>query len=195
MSSLHPTVQEEVTEPHATLWCEPNERASRLSTRSVGGSEVTLQDYGSLGEIIGAIATVLTLAYLAFQIRQNNRLLDASVAQAHVESDNTLSLLLAYEQDVARIWYAGTRDRAGLSEPDRQRFDPLIKVCFNNNINDQAYGTLREEELRWLVAQRGVRDWWLEYGALFPIEFQALVEQFSGGELAGARHDAASDSA
>jgi hypothetical protein len=45
---------------------------------------VTIQDLGSIGELIAAIATVATLVYLAIQIRQNtvsNR--DASVRSTH----------------------------------------------------------------------------------------------------------------
>jgi hypothetical protein len=32
---------------------------------------VTIQDIGSIGELVAALATVATLAYLALQIRQN----------------------------------------------------------------------------------------------------------------------------
>ena len=38
---------------------------------SVGRQEVTIQDLGSLGELIAAVATIVTLAYLAVQIRSN----------------------------------------------------------------------------------------------------------------------------
>jgi len=34
-------------------------------------TEITIQDLGSIGELIAAIATIATLAYLAIQIRQN----------------------------------------------------------------------------------------------------------------------------
>ncbi len=36
----------------------------------------TIQDYGALGELVGAIVVVITLVYLAFQIRQNTRQLE-----------------------------------------------------------------------------------------------------------------------
>ena len=35
--------------------------------------EMTIQDLGSIGELIAAIATIFTLVYLAFQINQNTR--------------------------------------------------------------------------------------------------------------------------
>jgi hypothetical protein len=36
---------------------------------------ITLEQLGSIGELIAAIATVATLAYLALQIRQNTHVL------------------------------------------------------------------------------------------------------------------------
>ena len=36
---------------------------------------MSIQDLGSIGELIAALATVATLAYLAVQIRQNTRAL------------------------------------------------------------------------------------------------------------------------
>ena len=46
---------------------------------------MTIDQLGSIGEIVGAIATVPTLAYLAVQILQNNRLMAASVADSYPE--------------------------------------------------------------------------------------------------------------
>ena len=43
---------------------------------------MTIQDWGALGEIIGALAVVASLVYLAVQIRQNSRQL-AHSARAH----------------------------------------------------------------------------------------------------------------
>jgi hypothetical protein len=43
---------------------------------------VTIQDYGAIGEIVGAVATVAALLYLTFQARQNSQLLRGSMAQA-----------------------------------------------------------------------------------------------------------------
>jgi hypothetical protein len=52
--------------------CDGAERLIR------GTAEVTIQDLGSLGEFVAAIATVATLLYLAIQIRQSNALLLSS---------------------------------------------------------------------------------------------------------------------
>lgn len=43
---------------------------------------MTIQDLGSIGELVAAIATIATLAYLAVQVRQNTRSLRSSAFQA-----------------------------------------------------------------------------------------------------------------
>ena len=32
---------------------------------------MTIQDWGAIGEIVGGLAVIVTLGYLAFQLRQN----------------------------------------------------------------------------------------------------------------------------
>ncbi len=56
---------------------------------------MTLQDSGSLGELVGAIATVATLAYLAVQIRSNTHAVRSSAAQSVHESFATWYRMLA----------------------------------------------------------------------------------------------------
>ena len=48
--------------------------------------QMTIQDLGSIGELVAAIATIATLAYLAIQIRQNTHTVRAAATTAHIES-------------------------------------------------------------------------------------------------------------
>ena len=50
---------------------------------------MNIQDIGAIGEVVGAIAVVVTLIYLATQIRQNNQLLRSGSRQALVTNDVT----------------------------------------------------------------------------------------------------------
>jgi hypothetical protein len=50
---------------------------------------MNIQDLGAIGEIVGAIAVVATLVYLATQIRQNNELLRSGSRQALISNDVT----------------------------------------------------------------------------------------------------------
>ncbi len=64
---------------------------------------MTLQDLGNLGEFIGAIAVVITLVYLAAQIRQNTRALHSSSYSQAAEQLWLVNLAIAQDGDLARI--------------------------------------------------------------------------------------------
>ena len=57
---------------------------------------MTLQDLGSIGELIGAVATVATLAYLALQIRSNSKITRSAALQATLDGgrDHTIQPIL-----------------------------------------------------------------------------------------------------
>ena len=63
---------------------------------------MTLSDLGSLGEFVGSIAVVLSLIYLAFQIRQNTKSIRASTHHGMVESSNSLAFRFT-EADATQI--------------------------------------------------------------------------------------------
>jgi hypothetical protein len=63
----------------------------------LGGGSVTIQDLGSIGDFVGGIGVVVTLAFLIFQIRQNtaqlrqqNKLSAVSAARASREGLNEI---------------------------------------------------------------------------------------------------------
>ena len=58
---------------------------------------VTLQDLGSLGEFIAAIATLATLIYLALQIRQNT--LESQAASRNLVSQSLVDFAYHVSRD------------------------------------------------------------------------------------------------
>jgi hypothetical protein len=93
------------------------------------------------GEFIGGVAVVVSLIYLASQIRQNSKLLRASTASATIAAFNDASGLMAQDSEFARIFWDGMLDRSSLAEADRRRFDPLAAMLFNQwNQEHQFFG-------------------------------------------------------
>jgi hypothetical protein len=125
------------------------------------------------GEFIGGIAVVVSLVYLAGQIRQNSRLLRASGGTAAAQSIQGFSTTVAQDEDVARLYWDGLRDRATLSESDRRRFDMLLAI-FASSIQQQlslARDGLMDTDIwdsqvrsyRWVLGHSGALQWWDEY--------------------------------
>ncbi len=138
------------------------------------------------GEFLGGIAVVASLIYLASQIRQNSRLLDASIADTRLRSVNETATLMVQDAEVSRIFWDGIADRSSLSEADRRRFDPLLSILFIGNRENYKYyrdGMISretwdgyEQGLRWQLQQPGVREWWREWNRVLPSEFRDFVE-------------------
>jgi len=86
------------------------------------GSAMTIQDLGSIGEVVGAAATVATLIYLAIQIRAHTSAVKSAAAQSVHEAFAEWYRMLAADADLAQITTNGLRDYASLSETERARF-------------------------------------------------------------------------
>ena len=56
---------------------------------------MSIQDIGSIGELVGALAVIISLIYLATQIRQNTRAVRIQITQAIMESSNRIGDALA----------------------------------------------------------------------------------------------------
>jgi hypothetical protein len=138
------------------------------------------------GEFLGGVAVVVSLIYLASQIRQNSKLLRASTASATAEGNRATPSLIAQDPEVARIFWAGLRDRASMSEVDRQRFDAMLAM--NVNTWNQQYDFARDGLIgtsawnniermgRWFLQQPGGRQWWAEWRFGYEAEFTDFVD-------------------
>jgi hypothetical protein len=147
---------------------------------------VTIQDLGSIGELVGAIATVATLAYLALQIRGGAIAVRATAAQSAHESFATWYRMLAADAGLSELMTNGLRDYSSLSETERARFvsaSMAILLCTQDAFIKWREGTLAPDLWSgWefvtmnLVKAPGGRVLWRERGYMFGAEFRNHVE-------------------
>ncbi len=83
---------------------------------------MSLSDLANIGQVIGAIAVVISLVYVALQIRQNTNAVRSATAQTVHEHFANWYHLVAADAELARITASGLRDYASLSEQERTRF-------------------------------------------------------------------------
>lgn len=142
---------------------------------------------GSIGEIIGALAVLFTLAYLALQVRQNTNATRAASHHVVTDAMNQLNLSLAKDQAVAEIWLAGMSDRSSLNEVKRERFDALIRaymhVCdtmyYHAELGAGDNGLWKAEEryLALILSSAGGKAWFEENASSISSGFHsALVD-------------------
>ena len=81
---------------------------------------MTLQDLGNIGEFVAAIATLVTLVYLALQIRQNTRALQGTSHDSSVNRMQAWHLALATDPDLGSIQIRASRGEE-LTDEERDR--------------------------------------------------------------------------
>jgi hypothetical protein len=133
---------------------------------------------GAVAEAIGALAVVLTLIYLSVQMRQNSKLLQASLATATRESTNQVTGLLASDREALRVFYAGVSGRAALDELDKQHFDAIVSLYLEALL--QSYQQDWDDGLQradWMLKQPGLQEFWNEYSGLYESGFRAYISE------------------
>ena len=139
------------------------------------------------GEFLGGIAVVVSLVYLASQIRQNSKLLRASSASVTQQSTAGPNSMIVADPDLSRIWWDGMADRATLSESDLRRFDPLLGMQMNGfqqHFRLSRDGIISSEiwddmvqGYRWNLRNPGFLQWWHQYaGDIYIGEFREFMD-------------------
>jgi hypothetical protein len=93
---------------------------------------VTLNELGSLGEFISGLAVVVTLVYLAIQIRHNTRAVRSSMHQDMIESTLRIAESVSDNPDVGRIVLKADEDYDSLTTEERIRFEAYAERVFGN---------------------------------------------------------------
>jgi len=65
---------------------------------------------GAVGEIVGALAVFLTLAYLAIQIRQNTRAVQSSAIDSSINRISAMRQSLSENTELATLYLKGGKD-------------------------------------------------------------------------------------
>lgn len=143
---------------------------------------------GAIGEIVGAAAVVLTLAYLAAQIKQNTKSnLTTALQTVNAQNADWLSLL-SQPDGLAKLFYFDTSNGlAGLSEDDLARYiSTMIHMARIYETQYELYksGVIPDEiwesslrSLGSIMRQKGAREWWSLSPEIFTDSFQKLVNE------------------
>lgn len=151
---------------------------------------LSLEDLGNIGEFIAAIAVLITLIYLAFQIRQNTRQIKQNTQSLRLAAQHSfkrdsqdLRLMLVQDAEATRILSAGLGGVSSLDQDERGRFNLLLAVIFDH----LQFAFQRREEglvewdaqeavIRSYVFQPGVQEWWNTGKVILDAPFVRYVE-------------------
>ena len=116
---------------------------------------MNLNDLANLGQIIGALAVVISLFYVASQIRQNTNAVRSATAQTVHEHFAKWYHLVAADDELSQIVAKGLRDYESLSEKERVRFIATFMAFLSysqNAFSEVARGIARVAPMDGLAA-------------------------------------------
>ena len=150
---------------------------------------MTIADLSDIAQALAAIATVLGLVFVGYQIRQNTRATRAAAHHSVSDSLNELNRMFAESADLTKIWLVGMQDRKALSAEDKWRFDSVMRaymhVCETMFVQselgsgDDSIRLAEEEGIRTVMASPGSREWWDENPYGFCAEFRDYVDRLA----------------
>ena len=150
---------------------------------------------GAIGEIMGAVAVVISLVYLAIQIRQNTRQVAEQVRalkleghKAAADDHSRFRQNIIQSPQVASLWRRGKIDYLGLSPDEQAQVSELFRDTLWASANmqlrnaqggavDDTLWNIAVESLGPLIESPGVRQWWSENKSEFPPDFVAVVDR------------------
>jgi len=82
----------------------------------------------AIGEVAGAVGVIVTLGYLAIQIRQNTKASRITAIQTATENSSRFSEFLVSHPDVSKVFWQGLRDPEALSPAELRQFVNTLNV-------------------------------------------------------------------
>ena len=159
---------------------------------------MTFQDLGSIGEIIAAVATLITLAYLALQLKQNTTALKSQTFQQSSMDMSLTANSISSDGDLAKIIIKAENGLSTLASDERLRFHfwMLVAVRRFEAIYIQAlYGSIESERIEGfersimsLLSNVG-SEWWKATKSAFSKEFIIYADSnIASGKFSSAVH-------
>ena len=142
---------------------------------------------GAVGEIFGAAAVLVTLNYLARQIRLNTDEVRATRVEGTLRDQSEYNRMLAEDGELARIYWTAVDDVEQLTDDEKRRWLHLCSVMLRNS--EIAYfhychghlpAAVHESRERWIkrfMGTSGFRWWWQQYAEILDPEFVNYVER------------------
>ena len=148
-----------------------------------------LDDLGNIGDFLGGIGVVVTLAYLAVQIRKNTQSVRSASLHSVSTSISEFMDKIAQDPALTKLWFDGLSGKVQLSEADAQRHNLLLMSLvrrWENAFHQNRVGMLESvswsgmrDGLTFVFSSPGAQAWWKGARGLVSEDFVAFAERAS----------------
>jgi hypothetical protein len=148
---------------------------------------VDLQALANLGEFVSGLVVIVSLVYLAVQVRQNTQSLRTENQSRALDRISAMQARLSGDAQLSTLVARGVVDAASLSPHERIQFTWWAYKAFGAfefMFHQAQAGAIAAEVWQrwsataaWWLSFPGVRAWWAARPAPFSASFSAFVER------------------
>ena len=143
----------------------------------------TWEGLSAIAEIIGAVAVVVSLIYLAVQIRQSGQIGRLAAHQGLSDSISAAMEPFYSNPEMNRIWNLAASAPDQLTPEEQERFGIALYLIFGKFYNayllaeiDPALSERYVQLMDRLLVRGAVQSWWERQRVYFDPEYAALVD-------------------
>jgi hypothetical protein len=158
---------------------------------------------GAIGEVLGAAVVVVSVLYLARQMRQNANAIKASNRDSMANLTTTTLLAVASDAELASLFRRGQIDPALLDDDEAFRFDTLLYSIFDHWETFYSHwrlGALSDDDwekwasvIGFYMSQKGAQEFWRKFSENYSTSFREYVNGIEGRDHAVWRNENAID--
>jgi len=142
----------------------------------------------AIAEIVGATAVIVTLIYLAVQIRQNSHMIERNSEATRVTADDAVVAnfnqwreMIITNPDISDLFIRGLEDLSTLDANERHRFNHILATfawtAWQLWRVQALLGNPNTLLLRHMLLHPGGRSWYLDHRDFFPLDFRQSLDQ------------------
>ena len=145
-----------------------------------------LMELGAIGELVGGVAVLITLIYLALQVRHGNEIAQDNASTVFAQAVSGLNSAVASDRGFAEIWVRGGNHFAELDDVDRQRlvlFEWKALDIWHLSFQQRQAGIMTDTQwdqaifnLELMGQRQSVREAWEVFRAGYKEEFRTLMD-------------------
>ena len=145
-----------------------------------------LESLANLGEIIGAVTVVVSLIYLAVQVRQNTQAQQTENFSRALDRVASIQATLSQDAEMSVIFSKGVSDPSVLTSRERMQFTWTMYELFGafefmffvskaNAIPEEIWQRW-SSAVAWWLSYPGVKAWWRVRPIPFSKSFTSYIE-------------------
>ena len=147
---------------------------------------MNLQSLANIAEIIGSVVVILSLVYLAVQVRQHTEAQRTENYARALERLAAFQSMLSTDSEISIIFSKGLDDSSALNTQEKLRFNWTMYEAFGafqftfhaakkDSIDDEIWSRW-SKAIAWYLSFPGVQMWWTVRPLPFTESFSLFVE-------------------